>query len=168
METSPVVRAATETDLAAINRIYNHFIFETHVSFDTEPWSADKRAAWFEHYSTTGRYRVLVAEQVGGVIGMSYSSPFRHKRAYDTSVETTIVLDPDAVGRGTGTLLLGSLIEILEHEDVHRAYAVVALPNDASIALHRKLGYRSVGVQHEVGRKFGRYWSTELLERPFS
>jgi phosphinothricin acetyltransferase len=101
------------------------------------------------------------------VVGAAWSSPFRPKAAYDTSVETTIVLDPAAIGRGLGKRLLAALLDELAAEDVHRAYAVIALPNDASIALHHRLGYRSLGIQNEVGRMYGKYWDTKLLERRF-
>jgi phosphinothricin acetyltransferase len=160
-------RAATEADLPRLTEIYNHYIDGSHVSFDIDPWTIERRREWFAHYAATGRHRVLVLETNEGVGGAAWSSPFRPKAAYDTSVETTIVLDPAVVGRGLGRTLLTALLTELAGEDVHRAYAIIALPNDASIALHHRLGYRSLGIQHEVGRMYGRYWSTELLERRF-
>jgi phosphinothricin acetyltransferase len=161
------IRAATDEDLPRLTEIYNHYIDGSHVSFDVDPWTLELRRAWFAKYARTGRYRVLVVETADGVVGAAWSSPFRPKAAYDTSVETTIVLDPAVIGRGLGSRLLTALLDELATEDVHRAYAVIALPNDASIALHHRLGYRSVGVQHEVGRMYGTYWDTELLERRF-
>jgi phosphinothricin acetyltransferase len=80
-------------------------------------------------------------------------------------VETTIVLDTAFVRLGIGRRLLAELLDALGEASVHRAYAVVALPNDASIALHEALGYRRAGLFNESGFKFGRYWSTMILER---
>jgi phosphinothricin acetyltransferase len=161
------IRAATDADLPRLTDIYNHYIDGSHVSFDVDPWTLEHRQEWFATYAPTGRYRVLVLETADGVVGAAWSSPFRPKAAYDTSVETTIVLDPAVIGRGLGKRLLTALLDELATEDVHRAYAIIALPNDASIALHHRLGYRSLGVQHEVGRMYGAYWDTELLEKRF-
>lgn len=99
------------------------------------------------------------------MIGIAIGSRFRPKEAYRTSVETTIVLDDEARGRGVGTRLLGALLAELSERGFHRAVAHIALPNEASIALHHKLGYRSVGVLTEVGYKLGRYWDVATLER---
>lgn len=74
-------------------------------------------------------------------------------------------MDSAGTGRGIGTALLAALLDQLAGEGVHRAYAVIALPNEASIALHRRLGYREVGILDEVGRKLGRYWSTMIMKR---
>jgi phosphinothricin acetyltransferase len=83
-----------------------------------------------------------------------------------TSVETSIYLAPEATGRGMGTDLYAALFAALAEEDLHRAYAGVTLPNTASVALHRKFGFRSIGVYREVGRKFGKYWDVEWFEKP--
>ena len=101
------------------------------------------------------------------VSGFAASSPFRDKVAYETSVETTIVLDDGVVGRGLGRPLLSKLIDELATTDVHRAYALIALPNDPSVAIHLALGYREVGTLDEVGRKLGRYHSVMIMERSF-
>ena len=161
------IRTAGRADLAAINDIYNAYIVDSHVSFDIEPWDMARRATWWERYGSGGRHRVLVAEVEGSVVGVAFSGPYRHKAAYETSVETTIALDPAFVGRGIGRRLLTALLDELDAAGVHRAYSIIALPNDASVALHHQLGYRSVGVLDEVGSKLGRYWSTVMLEKRF-
>lgn len=162
-----IIRDAVADDLAAINDIYNAYIVGSHVSFDMEPWDMARRSRWWDHYGSGGRYRVLVAEAAGAVVGMAFSGPYRPKAAYDTSVETTVALAPTSVGRGVGRRLFGALLAELQAAGVHRAYSIVALPNDASVALHHRLGYRTVGVCDEVGFKLGRYWSTMLLEKRF-
>jgi phosphinothricin acetyltransferase len=161
-----LIRPATLDDAAAINAIYNPLIEETHVSFDEEPWSIERRQQWIRERSG-GRHLVLVAEIGGDVVGFAASGSFRRKSAYDSSVESTICLFPDQTGRGVGRRLMAALLEQLAAAGTHRIYAIVALPNDPSVEFHLAMGFRSVGIQHEVGRKFGRYWSTELFEYRF-
>ncbi len=161
-----LIRLAVEADLAAINEIYNWTIIDNHVSFDVEPFDAELRLAWW--HARDPALPCLVAEEDGRVVGVSYASWYRPKAAYRSSAETTIVLGQSARGRGVGTALLGALCEHLTEAGFHRAIAIVALPNDASIALHHKLGYHTVGVLTEVGAKLGALWDTEILEKPLA
>ena len=161
-----LIRRAEAGDLPRLTEIYNQYIVDSHVSFDTEPWTLDQRREWWRTYETgDGPWQAWVAEVDGRVIGGSWSSRFRPRTAYDSSVETTIVFDPDATGRGLGTRLYRALLDDLDARGVHRQYAIIALPNDSSVALHHKLGYETQAVQDEVGFKHGRYWSTMLLQR---
>jgi phosphinothricin acetyltransferase len=160
------VRAAGADDLARINDIYNRYVVETHFTFDIDPMTLDARQEWFTHYGTTGRYRVVVGVSDGSVIGYASSSRWRPKPAYETSIETSIYLAPDAVGRGIGTRLYDELFKSLRGEDVHRAYAGIALPNQASIALHERFGFKRVAHFTEQGRKFDRYWDVGWYEKP--
>jgi phosphinothricin acetyltransferase len=160
------VRPAAEDDLEAINDIYNHYVVETHITFDDEPVLMDSRREWFSHYAATGRHRLLVAVEGKTVIGFASSSRFRPKPGYLTSVETSIYLAPDATGKGAGGKLYAELFKAIEGEDLHRAYAGIALPNPASIALHEKFGFKRVALFSEQGRKFGRYWDVAWFEKP--
>jgi phosphinothricin acetyltransferase len=162
------VRAGTEGDLAALTDIYNHYVRETPVTFDIAPITPDDRRPWLLSHPEDGPHRLLVAQPSDGgqVIGYATSSPYRPKAAYATSVETSIYLAPGAGGRGIGSLLYAALFDALADEDVHRAYAGVALPNEASIRIHERFGFREVGVFREVGRKFGTYHDVVWLEKP--
>lgn len=160
------VRAGRPDDLAALTDIYNHYVVNTHVTFDLEPFTVEQRREWLSHYRPAGRHRLFVAAEGDAVLGYATSSRFREKAAYATSVETTVYCRVDAVGRSIGSLLYAALFDALADEDVHRAYAGIALPNDASLALHRRFGFTDVGTYREVGRKFGRYWDVTWLERP--
>jgi phosphinothricin acetyltransferase len=160
------IRPATAADLEAINDIYNHFVAETHVTFDVEPVSMEDRREWFGHYAESGRHRLMVALDGRAVTGFASSSRFRPKPGYLTSVETSVYLAPDMVGRGIGSRLYEELFKAIEGEDVHRAYAGIALPNPASIALHEKFGFKRVAHFTEQGRKFGRYWDVAWFEKP--
>jgi phosphinothricin acetyltransferase len=160
------VRPATEQDLGQLNDIYNRYVVETHFTFDIEPMTIEARREWFAHYDSTGRHRVLVGVSDAKVIGYASSSRWRPKPAYETSVETSIYLAPDAVGRGIGTKLYEELFKQLQREDLHRAYAGIALPNQASIALHERVGFKRVAHFTEQGRKFDRYWDVGWYEKP--
>ncbi|ESA34970.1 phosphinothricin n-acetyltransferase [Leptolyngbya sp. Heron Island J] len=161
-----IVRLPQASDLAPLTDLYNYYILNTTITFDITPYTlAERRERWWCHYSAKGRHRLLVAEQDKTVVGYATSSQFRAKAAYDTSVETSIYLNPDAQGQGIGTQLYQALFRSLANEDVHRAYAGITMPNSVSVALHQKYGFYSVGRQKEVGRKFGRYWDVEWFEK---
>ncbi|MEW1654489.1 MULTISPECIES: N-acetyltransferase family protein [unclassified Streptomyces] len=160
------VRAGAETDLAALTDLYNHYVRETAVTFDTEPFSPAGRRPWLLSHPEDGPHRLLVAQDTEGVLlGYATSSPYRPKGAYATSVETSIYCAADAVGRGVGTLLYGALFAALAEEDVHRAYAGIARPNEASVRLHDRFGFRHIGTFTEVGRKFDRYWDVAWYQK---
>jgi phosphinothricin acetyltransferase len=158
------VRPAEEQDLGQLNDIYNRYVVETHFTFDVEPMTMEARHEWFQDHSATGRHRVVVGLSDSSVIGFACSSRYRPRPAYETSVETSIYLAPDAVGRGIGTRLYEELFKKLQGEDVHRAYAGIALPNQASIALHERFGFKRVAHFTEQGRKFDRYWDVGWYE----
>ena len=115
------IRPATADDLGAVNDIYNQYVVETGHTFDIEPMTIDARRVWFTHYGASGRYRLLVAISEGKVIGYACSSRFRPKVGYETSVETSVYLAPEAVGRGAGSRLYEELFKALEGQDLHRA-----------------------------------------------
>lgn len=161
------VRAAQAADLPALTDIYNHYLDTTAITFDLEPYTVETRGEWLGHYHEAGRHRLLVAtDETGKILGYISSSPYRPKLAYETSVEISIYCHPAATGRGVGTLLYQHLFDALRDEDVHRAYAAITVPNEASVGLHKKMGFTEVGVFREVGRKHGRYWDVLWLARP--
>jgi len=159
------IRAARASDVSALTQLYNHYIMSSPATFDTEPKSLDDRREWMSHYASHGRHRLLVAVAGEELLGYASSSVFRPKAAYATSVETTVYVAESAAGRGAGSALYARLFGELEGERVHRAFAGVTLPNPASLALHRKFEFEPVGVFHEAGRKFERYWSVQWFER---
>src|SRR5438045_9719228 len=97
------VRPAERADLPRLTEIYNYFVVNTPVTFDVEPTTVERRAAWFEQFALTGRYRLLVAEERGLVVGYTGTTRFRVKPAYDTTVETTIYCSPETIGKGIGS-----------------------------------------------------------------
>ncbi|WP_420034134.1 N-acetyltransferase family protein [Streptomyces sp. cg28] len=165
------VRGGYEEDLAALTEIYNAYVRDTPITFDTEPFTVDARRPWLRAHPDHGPHRLFVAEETGDggrILGYATSSAFRPKAAYSTSVEVTVYCAPDAGGRGIGTLLYEALFKALGGEDVHRAYAGVTQPNEASVRLHTRFGFRPVGTYREVGRKFGRYYDVAWFEKELS
>ena len=163
------VRPGVEDDLAALTDLYNHYVRETPTTFDTKTFTPQERRPWLLSHPEDGPHRLMVAMDVDSqrILGYATSGPFRPKPAYGTTVEVTVYLAPDAGGRGIGTLLYQALFEALAGEDVHRVLAGVVPPNEASVRLHERFGFRYVGTYHEVGRKFGRYWDVAWYEKEF-
>lgn len=161
-----LIRPGVEADLAAITAIYNHYVVHTHVTFDLEPFAVEQRRDWWARFRPEGPYRLLVLESADVLCGFAYSGRVRAKPAYDPSIETTIYVHHELAGRGLGLKLYSALFEALRGENLHRAYAGIAQPNLASVALHRRLGFESIGTWHEVGYKFDRYWDVQWFEKP--
>jgi phosphinothricin acetyltransferase len=160
------IRPAERSDLPSLTEIYNHYVLHTPVTFDLEPYTVERRAAWFEQFAPSGRYRLLAAAADGEILGYAGTFRWRPKAAYETTVETAIYCRPDTVGKGLGGRLYTALFEAIAGEDIRRIVAGYTLPNPASAALHARLGFKAVGVFTEVGRKFGRYWDVAWTERP--
>src|SRR5437588_5130369 len=165
-----VVRPATENDLPAVTDIYNHYIINTPITFDLQPFTVDERREWFDEHSRGGRHRLLVAvlenDDGGEAVGYASTSRFRPRAAYDTTVESSVYCRPNLVRHRIGTTLYRALFDLIKDEDINRIVAGVTLPNVASIALHERCGFRPVGTLTSVGRKFDRYWDVAWLERP--
>jgi phosphinothricin acetyltransferase len=161
-----IIRPASLADLPRLTEIYNHYVQNTHISFDVQPFTPEQRVEWFHARSDGRRYRMLVAEEPGtGILGYTCTGVFRTKKAYETTVEVSIACSPDALGRGIGTRLYQELFVLLGQEDVHRVVAGITQPNAASNALHERFGFKKVGTFSEVGRKFGKYWDVMWLEK---
>jgi phosphinothricin acetyltransferase len=162
---TPLIRPAVLADLPAVTEIYNHYVRQTAITFDLQPFTPDQRRPWFDDHGG-GRHRLLVAVDSGGrCVGYASTSRWRPKAAYDTTVEASVYCDAGAVGRGYGAALYAALFDAIAGEDIHTIVAGVSLPNPASIKLHERFGFRPVGVFHRVGRKFDTYWDVAWFER---
>jgi phosphinothricin acetyltransferase len=159
------IRAARESDLPRLTEIYNHYVMNTPITFDLDPVTIDQRRAWLTHFAESGPHRLLVAEDAGLVVGYAGTHQFRDRKAYDTTVETTIYCAHDHTGRGIGRVLYAALFEALRGQDLRVAIAGITLPNPASVGLHEHFGFTPVGVMHHVGRKFGQYWDVGFYEK---
>jgi phosphinothricin acetyltransferase len=159
------IRAATPADLPAVADILAHYVRTAHVTFDLEPRSVAAWSEWYERHVAGGPYHLFVAEFDATVAGYATSGPFRPKPGYRRSAEVSVYLRPDATGRGAARALYDALLPALSVDGFHRAYAGIALPNDASIALHENVGFHHVGTFHEVGFKLGRWIDVAWYER---
>ena len=162
------LRPALPDDAAAIAAIYNHYILTTTISFEEDPVDADEMARRIASVLSSN-LPYLVAEIDGAVTGYAYATAWRVRAAYRGSVETSVYLRAGTYGAGTGTALYRLLLAQLAERGFHLAIAGVAQPNDASVALHEKLGFEKVAHFTEVGCKFGQfvdvgYW--QLLLTP--
>lgn len=158
-----LIRPATETDLPAVAAIYEHEVHTGVATFDLEPRPLE---VWEGRLaSTEPGDHLLVAEADGEVRGYASSSAYRPKAGYRHTRETTIYLADGAQGQGLGRLMYGDLLDLLVADGVHLALAAIALPNPASVALHRTFGFEDVGVMREVGRKLDRWIDVLWLQK---
>jgi phosphinothricin acetyltransferase len=150
-----VIRPASPADADAIVRIYNPYVLETTISFETGPVPAGVMAERLRR--TLEGHPWLVLEEDGAVLGYAYGSRFKEREAYRFAVETTVYVAQGHARQGIGTRLYQALLPDLRARGFHTALAVIALPNDASVSLHERFGYRKVAHFPEVGWKFSRW-----------
>jgi phosphinothricin acetyltransferase len=155
----------TDDDIPDIVRILDHAALTSHATLTGQPLNEAEQQKWFEQFAPAGRYRLLVARHDGQVAGFAASRPYREHEAFRQTVEVSIALDVASRGLGVGTALYRALFESLAEEPVHVALASIVLPNEASVALHRKLGFTEVGTFHEYAVKNGQYLSSLWMER---
>ncbi len=165
MPMTTVLRDATPDDGAAIAAIYNPYVRDTVITFETHEVPAEQMGARVAKVLTAG-LPWLVAEDPdeGTMLGFAYAGPFQERDAYRHALELTVYLAPDARGRGLGTMLYEALISRVrdlpassKHAPAHGLYSRIALPNDASAALHERFGFTQVGTFGEVGLKLDRW-----------
>ena len=159
------IRNAELHDLERLTEINNHYILNTNATFDVDPQSVEFRKIWFQKYKLKGPYQLLVAENGTQIIGCAYSSRYRDHFSFDQTVETSVYLAHDQRANGIGSLLYSSLFEKIESEKLHLAVAGIALPNDASIGLHKKFGFKEVGVFTEYAKKHENYISSVWMQK---
>jgi phosphinothricin acetyltransferase len=160
------LRLATASDAEQIRGIYNHEVMHTTATFDLVPRSLAEQEAWLA--ARTGAFAAIVGidsdDAKGEVVGFAALSPYKERAAYRTSVEDSIYVRRDRSGEGIGTLLLSELLQIAAASGFHAVFARINATSDGSIALHAKLGFELVGIEREVGRKFGRWHDVALMQ----
>jgi L-amino acid N-acyltransferase YncA len=163
-----MIRPVRATDTAAICRIYNHYVLQTIVSFEEEEVTPEEMAKRIAKVASAG-LPWLVLEGEGCVLGYAYATPWKERSGYRYAVESSIYLEASAGGKGHGSRLYGELLATLRTLPLRTVIGGVALPNDASVGLHEKLGFRKVAHFERVGWKCGRwvdvgYWQRSLTE----
>jgi phosphinothricin acetyltransferase len=149
----PRIRAATTTDAAVLREIYRPYVESTAISFELETPSVEE----FQRRIAVALagWSWLVAEVGGRPVGYAYGSGHRARAAYQTSVEVSAYVEPDCQRQGIGRALYSQLLDELGKRGFVSAFAGITLPNEASIAFHRSLGFEPIGVFPKVGRKLG-------------
>jgi phosphinothricin acetyltransferase len=156
----------SEDDLPGIVAILNEAIANSDATLTSEPVTVAERRDWFEGFGPAGPHRLVVARRGGRVLGYAASQPYRDHPAFRETVEVSIALDVGGRGQGVGAALYRALFEALAREPVHSALAAIIVPNEASVALHRRFGFTEVGTFYEYAIKRGRYLSALWMERP--
>ncbi len=160
-----MIRAALPTDAAGLCAIYNHYVSSSVITFEEVRLTVEDMAHRIQEGSTTMPW--FVFEKDDRVVGFCYASAWKARSAYRHSVESTVYVAPDQGKQGIGRLLYLRLLSDLRARGAHIVLAGIALPNQASISLHQKLGFVQVAQLREVGRKFDRwvdvgYWELML------
>jgi phosphinothricin acetyltransferase len=161
-----LIRLAGEDDAAALAAIYRPYVEDSRISFEESAPDAAEMARRMRG----DLYPWLLAEDEGRTLGYAASSAFRARPAYRWVVETGLYLAADAQGRGIGRALLSQLLDLLTRQGFVSAVGAIALPNDASVALHEKLGFTRSGTYRKVGFKLGEWidvglWQKDLAPR---
>jgi L-amino acid N-acyltransferase YncA len=158
------VRLAIRSDAEAIRTIYNAEVVGSTATFDLVPRTSDEQIAWLSDHR--GPYPAIVAVNDNDVVlGFGSLSVYRDRPAYATTVENSVYVDEGRRGSGVGRLLMEELINLARQHGFHAVIARVGGANEASISLHRACGFRMVGVEEAVGRKFNRWLDVTVLQR---
>ncbi len=163
-----MIRSCSTADAGQICAIYNYYVRTTVVTFEEEGVTQGEMARRIVEIGTSLPW--LVWEEGARILGYAYAAPWKLRAAYRSSVEATIYLEPSAVGRGIGIQLYSALIAELKERGIHAVVGGIALPNDASVALHERLGFERIGQFREIGWKQGKwvdvgYWELLLSRR---
>jgi L-amino acid N-acyltransferase YncA len=162
---SPVlVRLARLDDAEALRTIYNSEVTGSTVTFDLVPRSPDDQRAWLAAHAGAHPAVVAEASEGGPVVGFGSLSPYRDRPAYSTTVEDSVYVDDGWRGKGVGRALLGELVNLAGRHGFHSVIGRIVGGHEASIALHRACGFELVGVEREVGRKFGRWLDVVVMQ----
>jgi len=169
----PVLRVAREEDAAAVRAIYEPIVRETGISFEDEPPTADEMRRRIRATLATHPWlvcEVAAAPAAGEVVAYAAAGPFRPRTAYRWAAEVALYVRDGSRRRGIGRAIYAALLDVLTRQGFASAYAAIALPNPASVALHEAAGFRRTGLLPAVGFKLGEwrdvgYWERTLAPR---
>jgi phosphinothricin acetyltransferase len=165
MTDSITVRSATLGDSESLMALQNHYIESSFATFDEAPRTRVDVEKWIEKFSATGPYRLVVAEHNGQLLGFASSQKYRDHPAFRMTIETSIYTAPGFSGRGVGSLMYARLFSTLSNQGLHRAVVGIALPNEASVKLHRKFGFHEIGIFDQYAQKNGQFISSVWMQR---
>ncbi len=145
-----MIRDVRLSDAKSITEIYNHYINNTIITFEDKPIDASETQRRITKVHKKG-YPYIVLEEDGVLIGYAYVDNWRERVAYDITLETSIYLEHSYIGRGAGTALYRELVNRSREIGIHSLIGVISLPNDESLKLHKKTGFKRVGTFEKVG-----------------
>ena len=148
-----MIRRVKLSDAQSIVDIYNYYVLNTAITFDIEASSLE--AFQDKITSVIAEYPFIVYEENNEILGYAYGSKFRPKPAYNNTVESTIYVKKGEHGKQIGTRLYKELLSLLKKDNYHVVLGVLTLPNETSVKLHEKLGFKQVAHLKEAGLKFG-------------
>lgn len=161
----PQIRPSTENDVADITRIYAHYVHHSTATFELEPPTTEEMAKRRSNILAQG-LPYLVAEREKKILGYAYAGQYRPRPGYQFTIEDSLYIDPQHLRQGCGHALLSALIEICEQSPWRQMIAVIGdTANAASLRLHERHGFRSVGTLYSVGWKFNRWVDSVLMQR---
>ena len=155
-------RLATIDDAEAIRTIYNVEVESSTATFDLVGQAAGHQVAWQE--ARSGAHVVIVVEEAGEVLGFGALSPYKDRPAYRMTVENSVYVARSAHRRGVGRMVMGELMDIARIHGFHSVVARIESGQQPSRALHAAMGFTLVGVEREVGRKFGRWLDVAIMQ----
>ncbi len=156
------IRPAIPDDLDQITEIYNEAVSSSLVTFDIIARDRETQQKWFE--SHRGIYTAIVATDDQMILGFGSLSPYRDRAAYRTTVEDSIYVRGTSRRSGVGKKIMESLIDGAHAAGFHAMIARMYAGNESSIKLHKSLGFEQVGIEREVGRKFGKWLDVVVME----
>jgi phosphinothricin acetyltransferase len=157
------IRQATETDLVAINDIYNHYVLRSTCTYQEEPERLEDRRRWFSHHRD--QHPVIVAELNRQVVGWGSLSAYHPRSAYRRTVENSVYVHHEYHRGGIGSLLLQELIARARTLGHRAIIAGIDGEQSASVALHARFQFEHVGCLKQVGFKFDRWLDVIYMER---
>jgi len=162
--TTFTIRAAAVDDAPTIRRIYNHEVETYLTTTDLIPRSLEDQRTWLSERS--GAFSAIVATHgpEGAVVGFASLSPYKERAAYRTTVENSVYVSRDHVGRGIGRLMMTHLIDVARDSGFHSMIGRVEATSAASRALHEACGFELVGIEREIGRKFNRWIDVAVMQ----
>ncbi|MDF2510495.1 MAG: sortase-like acyltransferase [Herbinix sp.] len=157
------IRLATGEDAAAILSIYEPYILNSAITFETETISIEdfkRRMA-----KVQGQFPWLVYEEEGRVVGYAYASSYRERAAFAWDCECSVYIAKEAHRKGIATKLYLELLDRLKAQGYYNVYAFITYPHDSSVELHKKFGFREVGIFYKTGYKQGKWWDLIVMEK---
>ena len=162
MEKGTQIRLAEQKDAEVIREIYNHEVRNSTATFDLVERTTKEQEEWLNERS--GAFSVLVAEMSNKILGFASLSPYKARAAYRTTIEDSVYINEEFRNQGIAGELLSCLLEVAQSSGFHAVIARIGGANEASIALHQRFGFKIVGTEKEIGRKFGKWQDVVVMQ----